>query len=45
VHRDGDLAEPQVYPQRHARGIVSNGDKADPEFEKIMAQLRKAAGD
>jgi len=45
VHRDGEAAVPDVYPQPNAKGIVEAGDKADPDFEKIVAQLRNAARD
>ena len=43
VHCDGDAVAPDVYPQPHARGIVMNGESADPDFERIMVQLHKAA--
>jgi hypothetical protein len=44
VHQDGDLAAPDAYPLPHIRGIVKTGDKADPDFESIMAKLSRAAG-
>jgi hypothetical protein len=43
VYRDGDAAVPDVYPIPHMRGIMKTGDKADPDFEKIMTELRRAA--
>jgi hypothetical protein len=45
VHRDGEMAVPDAYPQPNAKGIVATGDKADPDFEKIVAQLRNAVRD
>lgn len=43
VHDDGYAVSPEVYPLRHQRGIVWTGDGADPDFERIMAQLQRAA--
>lgn len=43
VHRDGDAVVPDVYPLPHASGIVKTGDKADPDFERIVAQLYRGA--
>jgi hypothetical protein len=45
VHSEGVAVVPDVYPMPHARGILKNGDKADPDFETIMTQLQKAARD
>jgi len=33
----------EIYPPPHLEGIVRVGDKGDPDFDKIAAQLRKVA--
>ena len=43
VHKEGDAASPEVYPLPHPSGIVRNGGKDDPDFDKIAAQLQKAS--
>jgi hypothetical protein len=43
VHNDGDAVSPDMYPLPHGRGIVRTGDGADPDFERIVAQLQRAA--
>jgi hypothetical protein len=40
VRDDRDVAEPDVYPLQHSRGIAKTGDKNDPDFEKIVAVLK-----
>jgi len=43
VHNDGDAVSPDMYPLPHGRGIVRTGDAADPDLERIVAQLQRAA--
>src|SRR5262249_54989068 len=43
IHQDGDVAVPDDYPLSHSRGIVKTGDPSDPDFEKIAAELTRAA--
>jgi hypothetical protein len=43
VHSAGDVALADAYPE--PRGIVEAGDKNDPDFDAIVAQLREAALD
>src|SRR5258708_11906321 len=43
VHKEGDPASPDVYPLPHPNGILKNGDKRDPDFDYIDAQLQKAS--
>jgi len=40
IRDDSDVAEPDVYPLRHSRGIAKSGDKDDPDFEKIVGLLK-----
>jgi hypothetical protein len=43
VHGDDAAASPDPYPLPHRKGVVMQGDKSDPDFDKIAAQLLKAA--
>ena len=43
VHKEGDAASPDVYPLPHPNRILKNGDKRDPDFDYIDAQLQKAS--
>ena len=38
--KDGESSTRDSYPLPHARGVVKTGDRSDPNFEKIAAQLR-----
>jgi hypothetical protein len=40
VRDDSDVAEPDVYPLPHSRGIAKTGDKDDPDFEKFVGLLQ-----
>lgn len=40
VRDDSDVAEPDVFPLRHSRGIAKTGDRDDPDFEKIVGLLK-----
>ena len=40
VHKNNDEASPDVYPLANPKGIVKQGDKDDPNFDKIAAHLR-----
>ncbi len=42
VHGNRDAASPDVYPVPNLKGIVKHGDRGDPDFNKIRAQLQKA---
>jgi hypothetical protein len=42
VHTANDAASPDPYPQPNLKGVVKHGDKDDPNFDKIAAQLQKA---
>lgn len=42
VHAGNDAASPDSYPLPNLKGIVTHGDKGDPDFDKIAAQLQKA---
>jgi hypothetical protein len=42
VHADNDATSPDAYPLPNLKGIVKHGDKGDPDFDKIAAQLQKA---
>jgi hypothetical protein len=42
VHPDNDSASPDRYPLPNLKGIVQHGDKGDPNFDKIAAQLQEA---
>jgi len=44
VHSDREAASPEGYPLPNLKGIVGRGDKEDPDFDKIAAQLQKALG-
>ena len=41
VHPDNDATSTDVYPLPNLKGIVQHGDKEDPDFDKIAAQLQK----
>jgi hypothetical protein len=43
VHQDGDTAVPDDYPVPHVRGVIKTGDRRDPDFDSIVAQLKTAA--
>ena len=42
VHPDNEAASADVYPLPNLKGIVQHGDKGDPNFDKIAAQLQNA---
>jgi hypothetical protein len=42
VHADQDAASPDAYPLPNLKGIVKHGDRGDPDFDEIAAQLQKA---
>jgi hypothetical protein len=42
VHPDDKNGEPETYPLPNIKGVVTRGDKDDPKFKKIAAQLRAA---
>ncbi len=42
VHADNDPASPDAYPLPNVKGVVKHGDKDDPNFDKITAQLQNA---
>ena len=41
VHTDNDATSPDTYLLPNPKGIVKHGDKDDPGFNKIAAQLQK----
>jgi len=41
VRTDSDATPPDIYPLPNPKGIVKHGDKDDPDFDKIAAQLQK----
>jgi hypothetical protein len=43
VPTDDGASSPGTYPLAHPKGIVKAGDQNDPTFDKIAAQLQKAA--
>lgn len=42
VHADTEAASPDIYPLPHLKGIVKHGERGDPRFEQIAAQLQRA---
>jgi hypothetical protein len=42
VRDDTEAGLPEMYPMPHTRGIVTTGDTADPDFERIIVQLQRA---
>jgi hypothetical protein len=42
IHALGETTTPEVYPLPHPMGIVKAGDKNDPDFEKIAAEIIKS---
>jgi len=42
VYADHDAASPDAYPVPNLEGIVKRGDRGDPDFDKIAAQVQKA---
>ena len=42
VHADSDAAPPDIYPLPNLKGIVKHGDRGDPDFDKIAAQIQEA---
>ena len=42
VRNERDEGTPDLYPMPHPRGIVKTGDIADPDFDRITAQLQRA---
>jgi hypothetical protein len=42
VRSDSDTAPPDVYPLPNPKGIVTYGDKDDPDFDKIAELLHRA---
>jgi len=42
VHTDRKYAALETYPLPNVKGVVTRGDKDDPKFEKIAAQLQDA---
>ncbi len=43
VHAERASASPDAYPLPNITGVVKHGDRGDPEFDKITAQLQKAS--
>jgi hypothetical protein len=43
VHSDGEVTSPEDYPLPHSRRVVKRGDKSDPGFDRIAAQLQAAS--
>ena len=43
IHALGEVATPEVYPLPHPNGIVKAGDKNDPDFENIAAEIIKSS--
>ena len=41
VRTDSDATPPDIYPLPNPKGIVKHGDRDDPDFDKIAAQLQK----
>jgi hypothetical protein len=42
VHRGSKNTSRETYPLPNLKGVVTRGDKDDPKFEKIAAQLQDA---
>ena len=41
VHTDNHPESPALYPLPNLKGVITHGDKDDPNFDKIAAQLQK----